>query len=347
MSIHVLQLGPYPPPEGGVSRNMLAIRDELYRRGDRCSIIATARSASIRDEPDVYHPRSVPELLKLLSTVKFDVLHMHVGGDVTARVLGLAVAAASFARKRSVLTMHSGAFPLTEMARNAKPLTLAGMVFRQFSKIVAVNDELVDVFGRFGVSPKKIEKVLPFALQLPDEQIEIPAELTRFIEEHSPILLSVGGLEKDYDPIFQVGAMRDILRDLPNAGLLMLGNGSLRSEVESAVVSSGYRDNIKIAGSVPHSITLHLIDRADIVLRTTLFDGDAISVRESLFLGTPVVATDNGMRPAGTHLIAMSDVEGLRRMVSSLAGTKRKPTTEKPLRNENIEKILDIYRELL
>ena len=40
MAMHVLQLGPYPPPEGGISRNMLAIRDELLKRGDRCTIIA-------------------------------------------------------------------------------------------------------------------------------------------------------------------------------------------------------------------------------------------------------------------------------------------------------------------
>jgi hypothetical protein len=34
-------------------------------------------------------------------------------------------------------------------------------------------------------------------------------------------------------------------------------------------------------------------------MRPTFYDGDAISVRESLFLQTPVVATDNKMRSGG------------------------------------------------
>ena len=44
-------------------------------------------------------------------------------------------------------------------------------------------------------------------------------------------------------------------------------------------------------GDVEHPVTLHLINRADILLRTTKFDGDAIAVREALFLETPVIAT--------------------------------------------------------
>ena len=39
--------------------------------------------------------------------------------------------------------------------------------------------------------------------------------------------------------------------------------------------------------------------RADVTLCTTLYDGDAVSVREGLDLGTPVIATENGMHPVG------------------------------------------------
>src|SRR5437588_6194265 len=104
MTLHVLQLGPYPPPEGGISRNMLAIRDELRRRGGRCSIIATARSSRVSEEPDVYHPRSAFELISLVRRIGFDVLHLHIGGDITARVLGLALICSVFGRGKRVLT---------------------------------------------------------------------------------------------------------------------------------------------------------------------------------------------------------------------------------------------------
>src|SRR3954453_23542749 len=99
MAIHVLQLGPYPPPEGGITRNMLAIRDRLRARGDRCSIIATSKSMSIGNETDVYHPRSATELISLIRKIDHDVLHMHVGGDINRRFLSLMVAAATFGKR--------------------------------------------------------------------------------------------------------------------------------------------------------------------------------------------------------------------------------------------------------
>ena len=44
-----------------------------------------------------------------------------------------------------------------------------------------------------------------------------------------------------------------------------------------------------------------------ILLRTTLYDGDAVSVREALWIGTPVIASDNGMRPEGVRLVPKED----------------------------------------
>jgi hypothetical protein len=131
--MRVLQLGPYPPPEGGINRNMLAIRDELRKNGHQCPIIATAKSSKITSEPDIYHPRTALELIKLLSKLNFDVLHLHIGGDVSARILGLMAACAFFGRGKSVLTLHSGGYALKNV-KTAKPFSAAGIIFRRFEK---------------------------------------------------------------------------------------------------------------------------------------------------------------------------------------------------------------------
>jgi len=347
MAMHVLQLGPYPPPEGGVTRNMLAIRDELIKRGDKCSIIATTRSSRIVEESNVYHPRSASKVLALLGSIDFDVIHLHIGGTVSKRMLGLALAATTFAGKRSVLTIHSGAFPLTEAARSARSFSASGVIFRRFGRIAVVNDDLADVFERYGVAKENIRKILPFSLQFPDESVSVPPTLAKFVTAHSPLLLSVGGLEKDYDPIFQIDAMSDILREFPKAGLMIVGDGSMRSEVESAVAACGHIQNIHLAGNVEHAVTLHLIDRADILLRTTLFDGDAISIREALFLGTPVIATDNGMRPAGAQLIDIGDRAELVRKIREMASSKQKRPANVAADDRNIRQVIELYKELL
>lgn len=347
MVMHVLQLGPYPPPVGGVSRNMLAIRDELVREGHKYSIVATTKGGQQNKEPNVFHPASAWELIRQVRALDFDVLHLHVGGELTKRVLGLAFVCSILGRKRNVLTVHSGEFPQTKEALSARPFSIRGAIFRRFSRIIAVSEPIADVFHRYGVEGDSVSVIAPYSLEMPDPIVEVPDDLREFCAAHSPLLLSVGGLEKEYDPLVQIEAVGKIRENLPNAGLLIVGDGSMRSEVETAVSASGHAADILIAGNVEHAVTLHLINNADILLRTTLFDGDAISIREGLFLGTPVIATDNGMRPAGVHLIPMNDAESLAAAVDEITKIGPGETKEIARVEDNIARVVRLYEQLV
>ncbi len=343
--IHVTQLTPYPPPEGGISRNALAIRDELLRTNNRCSIIAITKSDSVSDEKDVYHPRTSLELMKILAKLQYDVLHIHLGGEVTKRVLAMLAACAFFGRGKSVLTFHSGGYALAN-AESAKKTSLPGYVFRRFSRIIAVNSLMIRMFENFGVRKENLRLVAPFVHQCPDQTVEIPAALKSFAEKHQPFLLSASLLEDTYDLFMQIDAFEKVLEKLPNAGLMIIGSGSLGARLKAAIAGKSYADKIFLTGDVEHKITLHLINRADILLRTTKFDGDAISVREALFLETPVIATDNKMRPEGVNLIPIGDANALVETIETLSKREKKPKIEKPDDVSNITAVLKIYEEV-
>ena len=346
MAMHIVQLGPVPPPEGGVSRNMLAIRDELLNLGHKCTLVATTSGQEIND-PHIHRPNSPLSLINLLRTLNPDIVHLHVGGEISNRVLSLAFSVSVVASGKCVLTVHSGAFPLSDKAKDAKRSSIAGMIFRRFAKIIGVNVPIADVFRRFGVEEDRIKVILPYALQRPDKKVKLRAKLADICNSKNPILLSVGGLEADYDPLFQVAAMPKVLANYPNACLLIIGGGSMRPQIEAEIAERKLQQNVVLAGDVPHAETLHLIDRTDILLRTTLFDGDAISVRESLFLGTPVIATDNGIRPDGVQLIQNGDDVGLLDQIEiALKKGKGKPRTEIG-GNSNIKAVVDLYAELV
>ena len=343
--MHVLQLAPYPPPEGGISRNALAIRDELRTNGHRCSIIATAKSSRVTPEPDVYHPRSAVELVKLLAKIRFDVLHVHVGGDIPTRILAFLATCAAFGRKKSVLTFHSGGYAI-EHADTAKPLSLAALVFKKYRKIIAVNPLMIQMFERFEVEKERLHLIAPFVHQTPDQSFELSAKLKEFAEKHQPFLLTVCLLEDAYDLFMQIDALEKVLERLPAAGLMIVGSGSLEDRLRAAIAGKPYADRIFLTGDVEHPITLHLIGRADVLLRTTLFDGDAIAVREALFLETSVVATDNEMRPDGVHLIPMHDPDALVEAIESLSKQPRKSKIEKSADRRNVVEVLKVYEEL-
>jgi len=86
---------------------------------------------------------------------------------------------------------------------------------------------------------------------------------------------------------------------------------------------------------------------AGALLRTTLYDGDSVSVREALYLGTPVIASDNGMRPAGVKLIPMSDEAALRDAVCELFSTPRTQPAPAGDGQENVRRVVELYQDLL
>ncbi|MCD9187851.1 MAG: glycosyltransferase family 4 protein [Pyrinomonadaceae bacterium] len=343
--MHVLQLGPYPPPEGGISRNMLAIRDELLKSGHECSIIATAKSSEIKDEPNVYHPRTPREFIKLLKSLKYDILHVHHGGELPFRVFVFLWICAFFGRGKSVLTFHSGGYAV-ENVKTASYFSRDAFIFRRFRKIIAVNAQMVEMFGKFGVKKEKLEMILPFVLKNPEKSVEVPANLREFVEKHSPFLLTVCLLEDTYDLFLQIEAIEKVLRELPDAGLMIVGSGILEAELKRAIASKKYADRIYLAGNVENKITLHLIKKADILLRTTKFDGDAIAIREALFLETEVIATDNKMRPEGVHLIPIHDEKALVEKIIEVSEKEKLPRPEKADNTSNIEAVLKVYQQI-
>jgi len=346
MPIHVLQLGPYPPPEGGITRNMLAIRERLLERGDSCSVIATSKSSRVTDDANVYRPRSAAELISLIRKIDHDILHLHVGGDINRRVVSLMLAVATFGT-RPLLSFHSGGYPKTAEAQRAHPNTVRGRIFRRFERLIVVNDELAQVFRTYGVDRERLAIIVPFALAPRSMDAKLPQHIEDFANSRSPVLVAVGGVEPDYEPLFLVDAMKGIIDGHPNAGLVIVGGGSMRASVEAAVAESGYPSSILIAGDLPHDETVNLMARSDAMLRITLFDGDAISVREALFVGTPVIATDNAIRPDGVNLTPRGDAQELLKSVDEVLAHPPKRPQNITADLSNIDKVLALYDELL
>ncbi len=347
MKMHILQLGPYPPPRGGVQTNMLAIQDELLKNGHQSTIISITKAEKIGDEKNVYHPRTPFELLKLILTLKYDILHLHIGGGLPLRVKLLILICGTFAKGKSIMTFHSGGYTVSEAGQNASPRNLRGFAFRRFDKIIVVNRLMVGMFEKFGVKSERIKFIYPFALSRPKAGVEIPEKFERFWEKHEKILITVGLLETDYDLPQQIEVLERVLKKHPNTGLVIIGSGSLHESLEDLIASKPYAEHILLAGDTDREVVLHLVERADLMLRTTVFDGDAISVREALFLGTPVIATDNGMRPGGVHLIAMRDIDALAKAIDEEFGRTEKPRISKEDGWQNIREVVELYEEVL
>jgi glycogen synthase len=348
-------MGPYPPPHGGVQTNLVAIREHLRGRDIPCAVINTTRHRK-PEADEVYYPKSPFEVVRLLVRLRYDIIHLHLGGTVPTRVLGLALLCCMMPRARAVLTFHSGGYPESEGGRTARPRTLRGFVFRRFSRVIGVNQKLVELFHRFGVSAEKLRLIRPDATSAPMPADELSPELRRFFDGHERVLVTVGLLEPEYDLSLQIESLGQVLKRFPNVGLVIIGSGSLEQGLRKQIDGKPYRDHVLLCGDMPHAVTLRAIAESELFLRTTLYDGDSVSVREALHMRVPVIATDNCMRPGGTHLIPASDIESLSEAIEQqLSQSNRPPRAAKPAacekeasgKEENLEAVLNIYRELM
>jgi len=340
--MRVLQLGPYPPPHGGVQTNLVAIRNYLLQHGSTAPVINLTRHRQ-PDADDVYYPHSARELLQLMVRLHYDVVHLHIGGNLTDRLLWLALACANMPGAKAVLTFHSGGYPTSPEGRAMTHRSLAGFVFRRFDRLIAVNPEIEKFFARCGASPSRIRMILPHSIAAPSEDTAMPRVVQQFFDTHEHVLLTVGLLEPEYDLELQI----DVLEQFPGVGLLIIGSGSLEAELRTMIASKPYAKDILLAGDVPHAATLRAIQQCDVLLRTTHYDGDSISVREALHLGTPVIASNNGMRPGGCDLVPACDEEALERAIARRLSGRVTSRSHGVGGDENVKAVVNLYRELV
>lgn len=344
MGPQILQFGVFPPPEGGVQTNVKDIRDYLRQQKIRCGVVHLSRHRQ-PDADDVFYPKTSLAVMRIALSFPAPIWHFHLGGNVTRALLGLYSFGTSVPNKKTILTFHSGGYPTSPDAQRPHPLR--DFLFRRFDRIVAVNGEIFEMFASMGVKREKIQLIPPFALPSHPPRAEIPPAITEFMQRHSPVLLSVCGLEPEYDIELQIEAMAAILERLPNAGLVVAGGGSLEAQLRSHLASKPYAGSILLCGNVPRAATLNVMTRSDLLLRTTWYDGDAVSVREALQFDLPVIASDNGMRPVGVKLIPARDRQALVDAVIDLVAAPRPPHLAKPDTFENLDRILELYKELV
>lgn len=349
---HVLLLGAIPPPYGGVQVNLMAIRAHLLRRGDRCSAINLTGHRQ-RDHDGLYFPRTAVGVLRHMARLRPDVLHLHIGGHLPWRLLALGLLCSLWPGARAVLTFHSGGYPTSDEGRRLTRRSPKAWVLRRFDHVIAVNDEIRAFLLRCGVDDGRVRVVSPYAAEAAHEG-PLPRRVERFLEDHQPLLLTIGLLEPEYDLDLQIDVIGRLLATHPRAGLVILGSGKLEPTLRARLRVTPWRDHVLLYGDLDHAMTLAALSRADVFLRTTTYDGDALSVREALALGIPVVATRTALRPAGVHLVGIGDGPGVEaairaclmrgRSTSELADA---PGSSVPPPADNIAAVVRLYEDAL
>lgn len=177
------------------------------------------------------------------------------------------------------------------------------------------------------------------------------------------IVLSTRSWEPLYGTLTLMEAFRQARERDPRLKLLLLGSGSLSSEVDRYIGAHGLTDAVERCGLVRYEGLPDVFRAADIYLSCSLTDGTSISLLEALATGIPAIVSDipgnrewvrqgeNGwLAPPGDAaafadaLVAAATLPAERR--SRMAAANRKVAEERANWAASSKRMLEAYRDL-
>lgn len=184
-------------------------------------------------------------------------------------------------RKGVILNYHSGEAQdhLDRWRRTAVP------TMHLAHEIVVPSEYLVAPFAQYGLHARS---VLNF--------VELDKIPFRCRIAPRPVFLSNRNLEPLYNVACTLRAFAVIQQAIPEAALVVAGDGSERAALEAQAAALGLR-HVEFAGRTLHERMGALYNRADIYLNSSNIDNMPLSIIEAFAAGLPVVTTDAGGIP--------------------------------------------------
>jgi glycosyltransferase involved in cell wall biosynthesis len=273
---------------GGSERHLLTLLPALRERGVEVSFVGLDDPAGVLEpfyaelavpyerlpSPRDLDPVLAVRLARTLRSLRPDLVHTHL---VHADVYGaLALGTRVVSTKHNPDPFRQGSFRYVERA-----------LARRAARVIAIS-EAVRRFSveQVGLPADKVEVVHYGLDELPGAWSENPP-----LSLGDPLLLAVCRLAPQKGLETAVRA----LADLPDATLLVLGDGPEREPLETLAGSLGVHDRLLLPGRGGDVSALYR--RAAVVVHPARWEGFGLAMLEAMLAGKPVVAARAGSAP--------------------------------------------------
>ncbi len=300
----ICMVAPYMPRKGGVTVQTHLLVDALESSG-----------AIVERVDTIYHGLPGPLLAPLRIIIqgaktKLGFFRRAGGCDVThvqgcswwgfMPVLICVLANRLYPRRRIVVTYHGG-----EAASFMRRWGwIAGWVLRKADRVVAVSEPIQAVMGSYGINCELVHNLVDLQRFAFRERLQA-----------QPHIVWLRYLEPTYDPLLALDVFERVKMQFPGATLSIVGDGSLRGEMERRIVERRLSD-VKLAGRLAPEEVAAELDKADIFLNTSRADGAPTAILEAMTSGLVIVTTNAG----GIPQLVQDGQEGTVREVGDIDG---------------------------
>jgi len=309
------------PRIGGVSSHVAGLASELERRHHEVVILTKSAKSDTRYSiagkvsylrpsipiPVILVPPKAADIREALERGRFDIVHAHHAFTPTSL---LSVSAARKIGMPAVLTNHT-IFLASDHESLWVPTSYVLYPFRRFinkaNLITAVSQTAADFIGHFTERGKVV--VIPNGIDSDRFDSRSCAKEDPTHEDGGEhIILYVGRLVYRKGIHVLVKAMPQILREFPDARLLIAGEGVMGNLIRILIKSLDLKDHVKLLGFVPNENLPDLYGLSQVFVLPSLYcESFGITLLEAMASGKPVVASNVG----GVPEVVEDEVTGL------------------------------------
>lgn len=204
----------------------------------------------------------------------------------------LAMLMGKFFRIKSIVSVLGGdaiALPEIQYGQMLSPLKrkLILWTLREATEVNALTQYLIDNLSREGLERKDI-KIIPWGIDTSlfvfnEKQVSEPVQF-----------LHIGNLHPVKDQETLLRAFK-IINDKISARLVIIGEGISEGRIRNLITELGLQDKITIRGLLPYEELPAYYKNADVLLHTSLSEGQSEVVTEAMSCGVLVCGTRTGL----------------------------------------------------
>jgi len=207
-------------------------------------------------------------------------------------------------------------------------------------------------------------RVLYYGINIPEPPVE---EDKRAFRESwgwppdAPLVVHVGNFRDAKNHAGLIAVFERVVREIPHAKLLCVGDGNLRPMIEDRIAKAGLHDSVRLAGY--RDDVQELLTRCDVFVFPSIFEGFGLAPLEANAASLPVVGSRlhgivEAVKDGETALLhEVNDIQGMARSVTRLLkdrelcqklGSAGRDRARESFSNKaSAKNLLNLYRETL
>ena len=229
------------------------------------------------------------QLGRIIAEIQPDVIHAHDAMAVALAAMALTMPARARAPRPPLVAARRVDFHL-------KAHAFSRWKYHKVDLFIAASRVIARMLEQDGIAPDRIVTVHDGVnLGAVDKQPALDAHAAFWLPRGAPIVGNVAALVGHKGQRHLVAAAAQVVREVPDARFLILGEGELRTPLERQVRELGLDRHVLLPGFRPDAIGLQ--KSFDVFAMSSVTEGLGSAMLDAMACGTPVVATRAGGIP--------------------------------------------------